>query len=130
MQLLQVGEELNALQTRELLPVVSVIDIDLRDCIPLVCIQKCIAVFVKLFEIVSECFIREVESVNANEAIRDELHVQGKGSVVVVVSQNAVLVSHFPYTRVHCHGSVSVFGSTRQVFDPAYIKVSGQGAGV
>ena len=55
-------------------------------------------------------------------------NIQGKGFVGAAIAE--VLVGHLSADRVHCQGSVSVFGSTIQVSDPAYIKVSGQDAGV
>ena len=68
-QIPQVGEELNALQARELFPVVSICNFDRIDRIPLRFTEFAIAILVyfnaceiKVFieKIVSECFIREV----------------------------------------------------------------------
>ena len=127
-QPLQVGEELNALQTRDFLSVVSFHDIDLCDSILLALAER-IAITRKFrLDVGSEIGVREVESVNGNGAIRDDFHVQGKGSVVVI--QIAVLVGHRTCIVMHLQFPVSSFVGTHQVSDPAYIKVSGQDAGV
>ena len=55
-------------------------------------------------------------------------NIQGKG--FVDFSNAAVLVGHLSAAFLHRQGAVSVLGGTLQVSDPAYIKVSGQDAGV
>ena len=55
-------------------------------------------------------------------------NIQGKR--FVDFSNAAVLVGHLSAAFLHRQGAVSVLGGTLQVSDPAYIKVSGQDAGV
>ena len=140
-QFLQVGEELDAFQGFHEL----VLNIDHSGSIPLTLAEGIIIVLIKFcLDVSSEIGVREVGSVNGNGitaaggrryrghdtgiGVIDLGNVQDKGSVDF--SNAAVLVGHLSNAFLHRQGAVSVLGGTLQVSDPAYIKVSGQDAGV
>ena len=118
---------LNAIQTHELLPIVSIMKINGSDSIPLTLAEEIIIVLIKFrLDVGSEIGVREVGSVNANGAIRGNLHVQGKGLIAAIAA--IVGVGHLGRALIHLQGA-AVHGAANPSTGLAHVK-PGEGAQV
>ena len=73
-QILQVGKELNALQVTD----AHIPNNDFLDSFPFDCTQISIIVFVKLFETIPECFVREAFVVQGNVGLNFRKGAEGQ----------------------------------------------------
>ena len=111
---------LNAIQTHELLPIVSIMKINGSDSIPLTLAEEIIIVLIKFrLDVGSEIGVREVGSVNANGALRDDLHVQGKGRIAALAA--VVGVGHLGRALIHLQGA-AVHGAANPFADLGHVK--------